>query len=99
MTIDEAIQHAEAVANSTCDECANEHRQLAEWLKELKHRRKEERHGRWKEDEDKDIYCTNCKHFLYPAEIRMQQITLSSRRLKRKFCPECGAIMDEVIEE
>lgn len=56
----------------------------------------ERKHGRWEEDEDKDIYCTNCKHFLYPAEIRMQQITLASRRLKRKFCPECGAIMGEV---
>jgi len=59
----------------------------------------ERKHGQWEEDEDKDIYCTNCKHFLYPAEIRMQQITLSSRRLKRKFCPECGAIMDEVNED
>jgi len=39
MTLDEAIQHTEAVANSACDECANEHRQLAEWLKELKNRR------------------------------------------------------------
>ena len=41
MTIDEAIQHCEEVADTPCftDEeakCYSEHRQLAEWLKELK---------------------------------------------------------------
>lgn len=48
MTIDEAIKHCEEVAerlegkdgyaytDSTCEECAKEHRQLAEWLRELK---------------------------------------------------------------
>ena len=48
MILDEAIKHAEEVAeqnewfeanyleNRGCKECAEEHRQLAEWLKELK---------------------------------------------------------------
>ncbi len=41
MTLEEAIQHAEEVACSLeekdhCDKCAAEHRQLAEWLTELK---------------------------------------------------------------
>lgn len=36
MTLDEAIKHCEEVADSKCDECGAEHRQLAEWLKELK---------------------------------------------------------------
>lgn len=36
MTLDEAIAHAEEVAAASCDECGEEHRQLAEWLKELK---------------------------------------------------------------
>ena len=48
MTIDETIKYCEEVAerlegkdgyaytDSTCDECAKEHRQLAEWLKALK---------------------------------------------------------------
>lgn len=35
MTIDEAIEHAEHVAASCDGECAEEHRQLAEWLREL----------------------------------------------------------------
>lgn len=56
MTLDEAIKHAEGVAEKKenegkllcqsdyasigCLTCAEEHRQLAEWLKELKERRK-----------------------------------------------------------
>ena len=39
MSIDEAISHAREVADTRtdmCDECRDEHRQLAEWLEELK---------------------------------------------------------------
>ena len=48
MTIEEAIKHCEEVAerlegkdgyaytDSTCEECAKDHRQLAEWLRALK---------------------------------------------------------------
>ena len=47
MTLEEAIKHAEEVAEEhtkyniyggfeSCDECAKEHRQLAEWLKDYK---------------------------------------------------------------
>lgn len=54
MTLDEAIKHAKEVAEEhtkynryggfeSCDECANEHRQLAEWLKELKQLREQVR--------------------------------------------------------
>ena len=35
MTLDEAIKHCEEKVDS-CDNCAEEHKQLAEWLKELK---------------------------------------------------------------
>ena len=38
MTIDEAIRHCEDVANDKCgcaEDCVSEHRQLAEWLREL----------------------------------------------------------------
>ena len=35
MTIEEAIRHAEEVAQRKCDECGNQHQQLANWLKEL----------------------------------------------------------------
>ena len=39
MTLDEAIQHAQEIANKGCDQCAKDHQQLAEWLTELKQRR------------------------------------------------------------
>lgn len=42
MTLDEAIKHAEEIAESRCDECGREHRQLVEWLKELKEYREQE---------------------------------------------------------
>ena len=59
MTLDEAIKHAEEVVeeqenkfsisgeflgnNADCKKCAEEHRQLAEWLKELKQLREQTR--------------------------------------------------------
>ena len=39
MTIDEAIAHAKETADTRidlCDKCREEHRQLAEWLTELR---------------------------------------------------------------
>ena len=43
MTLDEAIKHAEEVAEEKrCEKCGEEHRQLAEWLKELKQLREQE---------------------------------------------------------
>lgn len=36
MTLDEAIEHAEEVASSCEGQCSLDHKQLAEWLKELK---------------------------------------------------------------
>ena len=38
MTLDEAIKHCEEKANEygCCDDCRIEHKQLADWLKELK---------------------------------------------------------------
>jgi len=44
MTLDEAIAHAEEVAEG-CSKCADEHRQLADWLKELRERRNADSHG------------------------------------------------------
>lgn len=70
MTLDEAIAHAEEVAEeherhlkvyenmdedrplfreeeNECKDCAEEHRQLAGWLKELKQLRKQTKKGHW----------------------------------------------------
>ena len=41
MTLDEAIDHARETAERLgCTECGRDHAQLAEWLEELKQRRK-----------------------------------------------------------
>jgi threonine synthase len=42
MTLEEAIEHAREVAHDkgTCAACAAEHEQLAQWLEELKERRR-----------------------------------------------------------
>lgn len=41
MTLEQAIEHAEDTAMSAVGcECRDEHRQLAEWLRELQERRK-----------------------------------------------------------
>ena len=54
MTIDEAIQHCEDKAHELgCTECAQEHYQLAGWLRELKFRRKQQLKSdaiRWRAD-------------------------------------------------
>lgn len=40
MSLDEAIKHAQEVADKSCSTCGKEHQQLANWLKELKELRK-----------------------------------------------------------
>lgn len=42
MTLDEAIQHAQEIADKGCDQCAKDHQQLAKWLTELKNRREKD---------------------------------------------------------
>ena len=37
MTLDEAIEHCKEVATKNCSECAEEHKQLANWLRTLKY--------------------------------------------------------------
>ena len=43
MTLDEAIEHALERSHQDCSECAREHRQLAEWLSELKELREKQK--------------------------------------------------------
>ena len=74
MTIDEAIKHYEEVAES-CErgnpkkrskmECAKEHRQLAEWLSELKTYKDLSTYNRENkccecEYEDSEYFCDDC---------------------------------------
>ena len=48
-----------------CKECAKEHRQLAEWLRELEQRRNHEngcQYCKYKFRSDEDEPCANCSH-------------------------------------
>ena len=101
MTIDEAIKHAEEVAEEkeeqaweaqlqeeyiTCKDCAKEHRQLAEWLKELKQLRKQQKTGHWiYYSEEGVVECSECG-----------SATVCNGNINElHFCFSCGAKMDE----
>lgn len=65
-----------------CKECAEEHRQLAEWLKELKERRQHT--GHWVlVNRGLDIYmCDQCGEILQIDRVPIWD-----------YCPVCGARM------
>ena len=104
MTLDGAIKHAEEVAeeqDKLCkvndsfnfsqlkwEECANEHRQLAEWLKELKQLREQ---TNWipivyrepTQEEKDDYFAQNGEELCFMVESEMpengQEVLVSSR--------------------
>lgn len=106
MTLEEAIKHCFDVYNrlkaqdiEDC-ECAEEHKQLAEWLEELKERR---------EDSTKDYnrgYADGC-HDGYAGGVPkgewidfnpdLWQCSCCNRSVPRlyDYCPHCGADMRE----
>ena len=108
MTINEAIKHAEEVAEkfeslheryenmdedrllfrveeNECKNCANEHRQLAEWLKELKQLRKQEKTGHWIDHSDEGfVECSECG----------SDTNCDGNIADLHFCFSCGAEME-----
>lgn len=113
MTLDEAIKHAEEVAEEKenegkllcqsegasigCLTCAEEHRQLAEWLRDYK-RLKEQELKVWhwilaeeqnKEDVENDNYrfvCSEC-----------QCSDIHAKGTKVPYCWKCGAKMESEV--
>ena len=106
MTLDEAIKHCEEIAEGyermedshddklreECLQCATDHRQLAEWLTELKERRAADvqpvKRGKWSKQMLFDdgfgggrvgYICSACGKYV---------------PVKGNFCSECGAKMD-----
>ena len=65
MTLDEAIEHAEWCVRESQGECAEEHRQLAEWLSELKRlKAQNKRLRRWYtalRENQKKAFAESCK--------------------------------------
>lgn len=76
-------------------ECAEEHRQIAEWLKELKQRK--EHVGQWQKHEDShnDVYydCSLCGCLAPCTETADSFIWKLSN-----YCPDCGAKMEREEE-
>ena len=116
MTLDEAIKHAEEVAEEKekiaiytpiemlnsdvdiekCQECANEHRKLAEWLKEL--RVFKSKKGQWlrmsdlSEQEDDRYKCSRCGNVIH-YNNKMDLYTFNS------WCGRCGSDNGRHINE
>jgi len=70
-----------------CLECAREHEQLAEWLKDYKRMKEERPQGEWIEGSNGNIKCNKCG-----AEIRYSYIANNKPDFP-KFCCDCGASM------
>ena len=70
------------VGEPKCKKCAEEHRQLAEWLKDYKRLLNKEKSGQWLKDE-LGFYCSECGRYAIKDNCLMQ--------LRTEFCPHCGA--------
>ena len=70
----------------SCKGCAEEHRQLAEWLKELKQLRKQEKTGHWIDhSEEGFVECSECG----------SATNCNGDINELHFCFSCGAKMDD----
>lgn len=108
MTLDEAIKHEEEVAEQNewfdknclesmqCRECAAEHRQLAEWLKDYKRLLEQEQkigHWEWVQyDYNPKLGNWNC------SECHCVVLECADKEAEGgiplyKYCPQCGAKM------
>lgn len=97
MTLDEAIVHAKELSESqsVCEDCREEHKQLADWLKELKQYKEEKKAINkqckelgWLEDEKQETKQeTNFEH--YKDEIRDADFDFAVRDGKVIPCDGC----------
>lgn len=78
-----------------CRECAADHRQVAEWLMDLKKlslQIAEYKHGYWAEEEPRVLKCSVCGE--YAPMNYLGQNCIDSR-----YCPWCGTKMDSNADE
>ena len=83
---EEAIKLVKEVAEEKrCEKCGEEHRQLAQWLKELKQLRKKEKTGHWIDHSDEGyVECSECG----------SATNGDSNIADLHFCFSCGAEME-----
>ena len=103
MSLDEAISHAREVAETRedlCEECRQEHSQLADWLEELKQYRKQSE-GEWIRTNEMTVSdftlvnvtgvfrCSCC------GELKSSLADTSSELFAKlhPYCEKCGAKM------
>lgn len=68
-----------------CNECAREHEQLAQWLKDYKRLLEERPHGKWNYIQSGMRVCPFCGAMPH--------------KLYKNFCAKCGADMREDSEK
>ena len=90
------------IPKEDCEECAKEHEQLSEWMKELKRLREEERPtGKWiRQGKGDDYRCDKCGcSAMYFSQLDDGQEVFGT--LTTDWCPWCGAKMEEdgVVKE
>jgi hypothetical protein len=92
MTLDEAIVHSKELFEnqSVCEDCREEHKQLAEWLEELK-QYKEENQPETNLDHYKDEILENCMWNLAIVDGR-------PKRCNRISCCDCEFRKDQPQE-
>ena len=92
MTLEEAIKHCDEVSNQQCNACGTEHKQLADWLRELKELRADCAHCIY-------MYGENSTH-KYPQEIEvMLRLQERLENLLRECSDKATAIGEEAKEE
>jgi hypothetical protein len=93
MTLDEAIEHARLCADESVGKCSEEHRQLAEWLEELK--RLEEKNAKLREFAKYAIYCAEgdlkCEGCLLRDKSNTEQVICGMHRIARELGIEVEA--------
>lgn len=90
MTLDEAIVHAKELSESqsVCEDCREEHKQLAEWLEE-------ETCTNESEYDSRDVFkCSNCGFIsVHHTGLKIDEDNRveSYYGYRPKYCPNCGS--------
>ena len=88
MTLEEAIKHCDEVSNQQCNACGTEHKQLANWLRELQELRADCAHCIY-------MYGNNSMH-RYAQEIK---VMLRLQERLQNLIKECNEKATAIGEE
>ena len=88
MTLNEAIRHCEEIVEQAGDcQCAADHRQLAEWLRDYQKIKTKRKPGTWiRHHEVKNVYGGTC---IECSECRTRYMVTNVE--EELFCRNCGS--------